>query len=217
MLCYRPRIKSRLAGYIIVKTGFRRALAASLALAVAAVPVAAQTFSDSYTFLKAVKERDGNKVTSLVGGAGSTVINTRDRSNGDGALHYVVRERDLTWLSFLLGKGARPDLQNNRGETPLHLAAQLGWAEGAQLLISQRATVDLANSRGETPLILAVQRRDVATTRLLLTSGANPKRTDNVAGLSALDYARQDARGAPLVKVLETTQPAKRKVAGPKL
>ena len=31
-----------------------------------AAPVAAQNFSDSYTFLKAMKERDGEKVSSLV-------------------------------------------------------------------------------------------------------------------------------------------------------
>jgi hypothetical protein len=37
------------------------------------------------------------------------------------------------------------------------------------------------------------------------------------ADMMALDYARQDTRGAPLVKVLETTQPLKRRIAGPKL
>jgi uncharacterized protein len=200
-----------------VRNKFGRGIAASLALALIAVPAAAQTFSDSYTFLKAVKERDGDKVTGLVTAAGSTVINTRDRANGDGAIHYVVRDRDYTWLSFLLGKGARADLQNNRGETPLILAAQLGWTEGAQLLLRQGATVDQANSRGETPLILAVQRRDLATTRLLLSKGANPRRTDNVAGLSALDYAKQDSRAAAILKLLEAGPTKAKPAQGPKL
>jgi ankyrin repeat protein len=193
-----------------------RGVAAALALAIAG-PIAAQSYSDSYTFLKAVKERDGTKVTSLVSEPGSVVVNSRDRASGDGAIHYIVRDRDYSWLSFLLAKGARPDLQNNRGETPLTLAAQLGWYDGAQLLLSRRAVVDLPNSNGETPLILAVQRRDLPMVRLLLSKGANPKRTDRVAGYSALDYAKQDARAAAILKLLEAKPEAPKAIAGPKL
>jgi ankyrin repeat protein len=198
-----------------VGKGIGRGLAA-LAL-IAAVPAAAQSYSDSYTFLKAVKERDGTKVTSMVTTPGSTVINSRDRSNGEGALHYVVRERDPTWLSFLLGKGAKPDLQNQQGDTALSLAAQIGWVEGAQLLLARRATVDLANANGETPLILAVHKRNLAMVRLLLSRGANPRKTDSVAGYSALDYARQDPRAAAIAKLLETPVVPARAAAGPSL
>jgi ankyrin repeat protein len=193
-------------------------IAGAAALA-AAAPALGQgmTYSDSYTFLKAVKERDGGKVTSLISEPGSTVVNVKDRSNGDGALHYVARDRDYTWLSFLVAKGANVNMQNQRGETPLTIAAQLGWYEGAQFLLGRRASIDLANSRGETPLILAVQRRDLALTRLLVNAGANPKRSDNVAGYSALDYARRDTRSAAIVKVLETGKQTNAAVAGPKL
>jgi uncharacterized protein len=38
--------------------------------------------------------------------------------------------------------------------------------------------------------------------RLLLARGASPKRTDNVANLSATDYARQDPRAAEILKAL---------------
>jgi ankyrin repeat protein len=196
---------------------FGRALAA--AALIVAVPVAAQSYSDSYSFLKAVKEREGDKVTSLVSQPGNIVINSRDRGSGEGALHIVTRDRDYNWLTFLMSKGARLDIQDNRGGTPLSLAAQLGWVEGAELLLKYGASVDLANSRGETPLILAVQKRSAPMVRVLLAKGANPKRTDSAAGLSALDYARRDgAPSAMILKMLEapTTAPA-RKVAGPKL
>ena len=195
---------------------FGRAIAASVALA-AAVPASAQQYSDSYTFLKAVKDRDGDKATALISAPGSTVINVRDRSSGEGALHYVVRDRDYTWLSFLIGKGARVDLQSNRGETPLTLAAQMGWVEGARLLLSRKASVDLANQRGETPLIFAVQRRDLELVRLLLARGANPKRTDSVSGRSAIDYARQDTRSAAVLKALEEKAAPAKPAQGPKL
>ena len=188
----------------------------ALAMLATAAPAAAQNYSDGYTFLKAVKERDGTKVTGLVSQPGSIAINTRDRAGGDGALHYVVRDRDLTWLSFLLGKGARADIQNQQGNTPLILAAQLGWLEGAELLLGRNASVDLPNSRGETPLIFAVQRGHLAMVRLLMAEGANPKRTDSVAGYSAIDYATRDGRNPAILKLLQTPAQPK-KVAGPKL
>jgi ankyrin repeat protein len=194
---------------------FGRALAASVVLTLA-VPAPAQlTFSDSFTFLKAVRDRDGNKVTDLVAQPGSTVINARERSTGEAALHIVVRGRDLNWLAFLLGKGARPDIQTNRGDTPLTLAAQIGWLEGVEQLLSKRASVDLANGRGETALILATQRRDLALVRLLLSRRADPNKTDNIAGMSALDYAKQDPRAGAVLKLLEAKAAPAKPVAGP--
>lgn len=190
--------------------------AAAIALAALAVPATGQGYSDGYSFLKAVKDGDGNKVSEIVDASASTVVNAKERGTGDGALHMVVRNRNLNWLTFLIGKGARPDMQNVQGETPLGMAAQIGWVEGAQLLLDRRASVDLANSRGETPLILAVQRRDLPMVSLLVRMGANPKKADRVAGYSALDYAKKDARSAAIVKILET--PAKpAAVQGPKL
>ena len=194
---------------------FGRVLAASIVLLLAAPASGQQTFSDSFTFLKAVRERDGAKVTDLVSQPGTVVINTRDRSNGEGALHIVVRGRDLNWLTFLLGKGARPDLQSNRGDTPLTLAAQIGWLEGVEQLLAKRAGVDLPNGRGETALILATQRRDLPLVRLLLSRRADPKRTDNVAGMSALDYARQDPRAVAVLKMLEAKAAPAKPAAGP--
>ena len=191
-------------------------LAAALSLGMAAAPAAAQKFSDSYTFLKSVKERNGTEVERLLASPSSTVINTKESSTGESALHIVARGRDLNWLTFLLGKGARPDIQDKNGTTPLAIAAQLGWVDGADMLLRMRASVDMPNSRGETPLILAVQKRDSAMVRLLLGKGANPKRTDSAAGYSALDYARQDPRAATVLKMLETAKPA-RETAGPKL
>jgi hypothetical protein len=149
--------------------GLKLGLVAAILFVNAAVPADAQKFSDSYSLLEAVKKRDGAKAEALLGGRATTIINTKDMSTGDGALHIVARERDRSW-------------------------------------------------NGETPLIMAVQRRDVPMVRLLLSKGADPKRTDNVAGYSALDYAKQDKRSTAVLKLLEAP-PAKpeRPVAGPKL
>lgn len=190
----------------------------AVALGLMAAPAAAQFNTESHKFLEAVKKRDGATVTQLVSVPGSIVINATGGEFGDGALHTVVRRRDYAWLSFLLGKGADANIRNDEGNTPLALASQVGWVEGARLLASIGAKVDAPNSRGETPLILAVHRRNLPMVRLLLESGANPKHTDSIAGYSALDYAKRDQRAANIVHALEQgpSKPTKA-VAGPVL
>jgi ankyrin repeat protein len=184
----------------------RSTLFAAAALALLAAPAVGQSFSDGFTFLKGVRERDAATVQNLVSTPNAAVLNYRDQSNGEGALHILVRGRDLTWLAFLLARGARPDLQANDGTTPLIMAAQIGWGEGAQQLLSRGANPNVANRNGETPLIYAVRRRDLAMVRLLMSQRADPNHTDNV-GYSALDYARQDSRATALLRELERTRP----------
>lgn len=196
-------------------TRARRFLLALGVAACFATPLAAQvSVSEGYSFLKAVRDRDGVKVQELVNNPSSSLVNSRDGTTGDGALHLLVRDRGLEWMAFLLARGARPDLQNNDGTSPLGLAAQFGWVEGATQLLARGARVDLANNRGETPLILVVQSRQlpvqdrVRMIELLIGQGADPRRQDSYAGYSALDYARQDARTPEILRALES-QPAK--------
>jgi hypothetical protein len=195
--------------------GINRLLLVAL-IASCAVPAVAQSFSDGFTFLKGVRDRDGAAVERILANPSSTVINSRDPGTGEGALHILTRGRDLTWLSFMLGRGARPDAQSNDGTTALILAAQIGWGEGAELLLARGANPNLGNRRGETALIMAVQRRDLAMVRLLLASRADPNQSDHTSGNSALDYARQDARAAAILRELESARatPARR-VSGP--
>lgn len=192
-------------------------LAAVIALGLAGLPVQAQNFSDGYKFLKAVKERNGADATAALNRT-PMIVNSKDGSNGDTGLHLVTRDRDFPWLNFLLSEGAKADVPNKDGNTPLVIATQIGWQEGAALLLRVGAKVNLANNRGETPLMFAVQKRDVPMVRLLLSKGADPKRADSVSGYSALDYARRDPRAASILKMLEApaTAPARPK-AGPGL
>lgn len=181
---------------------FRALLAAMLV--VLSVPAFSQAgFSEGFRFLKAVRERDGATVDSITSNPSSTAVNYREPSNGESALHILTRGRDLNWLGFMLGRGARPDIQDDEGNTPLILAAQLGWRDGAERLLMRGANVNRANSRGETPLIVAVQRLDVPMVRLLMGRGADPNLTDHIAGNSALDYARQDGRAANVLRAIE--------------
>jgi hypothetical protein len=198
----------------------RTTVFAGLAAAVLIPASAYAQFSDSYNFLKAVRDRDGAKATEFVDQPGTTVINTRDRETGETALHIVISRRDSVWLNFLLAKGAKPDLADNRGTTPLMLAAELRFLDGARLLLATGAQVDKANDKGETPLIRAVQLRDLPMVRLLIAGGANPEKADTLAGMSARDYAKRDSRSSSLLTALDTAKPAQKATAemeGPKL
>lgn len=217
MLCYGPAIKSKSDGDPKVLKKLACGLAAAFSFAVLAVPADAQGYSDSYRFLKAVREGDGAEVDKFLDAPGPSIVNTRDSVSGETALHIVTSKRNLGWLGVLMGKGARVDAQNKEGYTPLGMAAQVGWLEGAQALLARKAKVDLANSRGETPLILAVQKRDLAMVRLLLGHGADPRKPDRVTGQSALDYAKRDARSAVILKLLEAPASPVKKAQGPGL
>ncbi len=192
--------------------------ALALTLSAVAVPTLAPAqFSPSFTFLKNVRDRDGQKVTDAITkpGSGAIIIDTKDPANGETALHIVTKGRDTTWLNFLLAKGANANVRDHAGNTPLMVAAQLGWADGISLLVQRRASVDMANSAGETPLIRAVQNRDVNTVRLLLMAGANPAKRDIASGLSARDYAARDPRGALILRTIDEARPKPKASVGP--
>lgn len=180
---------------------FRVAAAATLALL--AVPVAAQQFSDSYEFLEAVRKADGNKVNKFLLDRSLRIVNAKDRGTGEGALHIVARRSDALYLRALLqADEANPNLQDSRGNTALMVAVEQNWSEGVGILIKYRANVNLANAGGETPLIRAVQMHNAEIVRQLLDAKADPDRADYGSGKSARDYAREATRYPAIAKLL---------------
>jgi len=202
----------------MTKLGVRRGAALAFFAALALTAPAIAQFTDSYSFLKAVKDGDGTKATEFLSKPGTTIVNTRDPANGDTALHIVVKRKASDWMGFIIQKGANLDARDNEGNSALMDATRIGYAEGVDLLVKVGAAVDLANSRGETPLIAAVQNRDVACVRLLLAGGASPTVTDRIAGMSAHDYASRDPRAGQILKLLDEAKPKKAKsIMGPSL
>ena len=191
---------------------------AFVALTMAAPPLAAQFSSGGgYDFIKAVKDRDGNKAQEAIDKNPSTILLTRD-DNGDNALHIVTKRRDLPWLQFMLAKGVPVDSKDRDGNTALVDAARIGFEDGVNQLLEVGASPNLANNRGETALIVATQAHDLGSVRLLLQYGADPRETDHVAGMSAIDYAQRDNRSTQILTLLQSVKPVVHKdVAGPSI
>ena len=198
------RAEFRLASFLVAPV-----VAAGLLLS----PAQAQ-YRGGYAFLQAVESRDGTKATEALKGDPS-FVNSRNPDTGETALIIVTKRRDLTWLRFLLAKGADPAISDRQGVTPLMHAALLNMTDGAEELLNDKAPIDQTNRRGETALILAAQTKNVAMVRLLVRRGANPDKADHIAGMSARDYAKRDDRTGQLLALLDAKPDAPAREFGP--
>jgi ankyrin repeat protein len=180
-------------------------LLAAVAGSLVAGPVHAQGQRDGYKFLEAVKKREGTEVTQFLEEPGSVLVNTRDVSNGETALHIVTERRDPVWLRFLLSKGANPNIADKKGTTPLQLAAQLGFVEGVEILADRGAAIDVTNATGETPLISAIHTRNPELVRVLIAKGASADRADN-SGRTARDYAELMGSRSTMLEEIERAE-----------
>jgi ankyrin repeat protein len=175
------------------------------------------TASVGEEFLKALKDDDVNKALELANQPGARVVTYRGYS-GESALHIVTRNRELPWISFLLNRGADPNMADSKGDTALIIASSAGFDDGAALLLRRGAKVDATNRRGETALTAAVQQRQTRIVELLLQAGANPDKADHVTGYSPRDYAKRDTRNPQILKLIENTKSTKKQsVAGPSI
>jgi uncharacterized protein len=177
------------------------AAVAAMACALSALPAQAQ-FSAGYKFLEAVKKSEGNDVIDMLSDPSSTIVNTRDLTSGETALHITVSRRDATWTRFLLNKGANPNIADKKGVMPLQIAVSLNFQDGVQALLDGGANPNATNATGETPLITATLMQNVSLARILLDKGADPDRADR-SGRSARDYARQGERN-PVLDLIES-------------
>ena len=131
----------------------------------AAAPASAQYVSAKSDFAKAIHARDGNKVIQLLNDNPPGLVDARD-NDGNTPLIVTINRKD-EWASFLLGKGADPNLPGKGGDTPMIAAARVGYMEAIEWLLGVGAKVDTPNRMGETPLIVAVQQRQARAVRRL--------------------------------------------------
>lgn len=153
----------------------------------------------------AVKDGDAGKAMAVLQKRPG-IVNARNQ-DGETPLSVALARRDDDWTIFLLSQGADPDTAGRSGDTPMIIAARLGYMTGATQLAARKAKVDATNKGGETALIVAVQQRHLSMVRLLLSVGADPDKTDNVQGYSAREYAARDPRAREILRLIQARKP----------
>ncbi len=107
--------------------------------------------------------------------------------NGNTPLLWVVKnyKRPEKIVNILLKMGANPNIQNNHGETALHLASKSKIARKQSIvgviekLVELGACVDSRDKQGQTPLHLAAKTDKYGMVRILLKIGAKDDIKDN--------------------------------------
>jgi ankyrin repeat protein len=96
---------------------------------------------------------------------------------GDTPLHLAAREGKVPAVAFLLFRGADVRAKNERGVTPLHMAAD--QPQIALQLIEAGADVSVTDQTGRTPLHWAANDPDGVSTQVLLNHGAKTSAVDH--------------------------------------
>ena len=168
-----------------------------------AAPRWRRAISDGYTFLKAVRERDGARSPELDLATPSSTVDQHPRpSTGETALHIWCAPATKPGSPSCSAAAPGPTCQNNEGNTPLILAARSAGSTAPTMLLARAPRSISAISSGETPLIVAVQHARHPDGAPAAEPGCQSRPDRQSLGNSALDYARQDPRAAPILREL---------------
>lgn len=184
------------------------------------------------SFFKAIENSNLRETKELLK-ACHGLVNTRSRDAGtllhaahSTPLHWAVSQvsrEGVSIVELLLANGAEVNARDDKGQIPLHIAADIraarlllangadvsvkdndgltplfhwldsNWLQRTRLLIVNNADVNAKDKNGATPLHLAAREGDLSIAELLLSGGAQVNVRDN-DGMTPLLYARARER-----------------------
>lgn len=97
-------------------------------------------------------------------------------------------------MELLLNSGAKPNVTNAAGDTPLIAAIYEGSELGAKLLLERGADVNAKNARRMTPLQMAIWAEKISIVSMLLTNGADVN-AEGPAGRNAMLMVKEAMGG----------------------
>lgn len=115
--------------------------------------------------IQSVIDNDASKVKELLA-AGADVNYQEPKSQGFSSLHFAAQNQNVEIAQILLKSGAKADLENIHGNTPLFVATFNSKGEGSviKVLLDAKADPNHANKAGQSPIGLAklIANYDVA-------------------------------------------------------
>jgi uncharacterized protein len=123
--------------------------------------------------------------------------------DGTTALHYAVRNDDVTLVDRLLRAGADAKAATRYGVTPMSLACENGSAPVVERLIKAGAGVNTTGRLGETPLHLCARTGRPEAVKVLLTHGATVDTIENWRGQTPLMWAAAEGNTAAVRLLVE--------------
>ncbi|WP_341823068.1 ankyrin repeat domain-containing protein [Wolbachia endosymbiont (group A) of Clivina fossor] len=104
------------------------------------------------------------------------ILNLRRGESESTVLHAIAganigefRRTGDQAIDLLLGAGADPDIQDNKGKTPLYLAAAIGHYDNANSLLLKGAKPNITSRKGKTPQRIATNNLCYDIEELFLT------------------------------------------------
>lgn len=125
-----------------------------------------------YTPLRIAIEKDNREIKDY--------LISKEARGKYSTIHEAIRKGDRLEVEFFIKeKKIDKDEKNLFGETPLHVAAKLGYLDIVEYLIQNGANKEAQNDRGETPLRLVVNKNQVKAMECLIKNGADISDYDN--------------------------------------
>ncbi|XP_016354773.1 ankyrin repeat and EF-hand domain-containing protein 1 [Sinocyclocheilus anshuiensis] len=152
-----------------------------------------------YRLLQCVQDGDKLYIEKLISMGVRDLINLTEPREGNGVLHLASVGNKPDMLEFLIAQGARPDMQDRRGRTPLMLAAELGYDRIVSLLAKNNADMKLVDKEGKGLLFYCIHptKRHMRCLQVALNGNAdvnNVSETGMPVFLLACEQA-QDCEG----------------------
>ena len=145
-----------------------RCLGVSLSVAVASIAIVSA--ANDLRLIEAIKARNAEAVRSLL--KEKVDVNAR-QGDGATALHWATHFGDASTVDLLLRAGAKADVADDTGVTPLYLACLNRQGALVERLLQSRANPSAALVSGETVLMTCARTGEAAGVRALLARGAD--------------------------------------------
>jgi hypothetical protein len=136
--------------------------------------------------IEAVKRTDQSAVHSLLD---QKVDVNATQPDGTTALAWAAHLDDLNSADALIRAGARANLANQYGATPLWIACSESSAAMVEKLLEAGSDPNIPLVTGETPLMAAAHAGNAAAIKLLVAAGAKTEAAENKGGQTALMWA----------------------------